>query len=210
MNSESIYRFPDPRHASEDGIVAVGGDLHPQRLLSAYHSGIFPWYSEDQPILWWSPDPRMILFPEKLKISKSMRQLLKKNVFKVTFNQNFEEVIVACSRVFRKGQDGTWILPEMIDAYKKLHEMGWAHSVEVWRDGQIVGGLYGIYLKEKNVFCGESMFSKESNASKFGFIHLVEKLKLENVKLIDCQVYTEHLERLGAEEITREEFLGFL
>lgn len=210
MNPFSKYDFPDPALADENGIVAFGGDLHPQRLLAAYHSGIFPWYDENQPILWWSPDPRMVLFPEKLKISKSMKQLLRREKFTVTYNQNFKAVISGCAEVKRKGQNGTWILPEMIRAYLKLHELGYAHSVEVWNKEKLVGGLYGIYLPDRKIFCGESMFSKESNASKFGFIRLVEKLKTEHVQLIDCQVYTEHLESLGAEEISRERFLHFL
>ncbi|HET8753701.1 MAG TPA: leucyl/phenylalanyl-tRNA--protein transferase, partial [Salinimicrobium sp.] len=180
------------------------------RLKEAYSGGIFPWYDVSQPVLWWSPDPRMVLFPEKLRISKSMRQLLKKEVFKVTFNQDFEAIISACSTVKREGQEATWITPEMKKTYKQLHHEGLAHSVEVWQNNNIVGGLYGVWLHEKQVFCGESMFSKVSNSSKFGFIKLVEKLEKEGVKLIDCQVYTSHLESLGAEEIPREEFLEYL
>lgn len=210
LNKSSVYDFPDPALADEHGIVAYGGDLHPQRLIRAYQSGVFPWYDEYQPILWWSPDPRMVLFPEKLKVSKSMQQLLRQEKFKVTYNQNFKQVIKACAEIKRNAQAGTWILPEMIQAYLKLHKLGYAHSVEVWNQDRLVGGLYGIYLSEKKLFCGESMFSKESNASKFGFIHWVEKLKLLKVKLIDCQFYTSHLESLGAEEISREKFLYFL
>ena len=190
--------------------MAIGGDLSEELLLEAYHRGIFPWYDSTQPILWWSPDPRMVLFPEKLKVSSSMRQLLKKEAFQVSFNQNFAEVIEACSSVPRKGQDGTWITEEMQRAYIRLHQRGWAHSVEVWEEKQLVGGLYGIYLSDKKVFCGESMFSRRSNASKFGFIKWVEKLQEEGVRLIDCQVYTAHMESLGAEEISRADFLKYL
>ena len=152
----------------------------------------------------------MVLFPEKLKVSSSMRRLLKKEAFQVSFNQNFAQVIEACSSVPRKGQDGTWITEEMQRAYIRLHQRGWAHSVEVWEEKQLVGGLYGIYLSDKKVFCGESMFSRRSNASKFGFIKWVEKLQEEGVRLIDCQVYTAHMESLGAEEISRADFLKYL
>ena len=190
--------------------MAIGGDLSEELLLEAYHRGIFPWYDSTQPILWWSPDPRMVLFPEKLKVSSSMRQLLKKEAFQVSFNRSFAEVIEACSSVPRNGQDGTWITEEMQRAYIRLHQRGWAHSVEVWEEKQLVGGLYGIYLSDKKVFCGESMFSRRSNASKFGFIKWVEKLQEEGVRLIDCQVQTAHMESLGAEEISRADFLKYL
>ena len=190
--------------------MAIGGDLSEELLLEAYHRGIFPWYDSSQPILWWSPHPRMVLFPEKLKVSKSMRQVIRRQTFQVTFNQDFAAVIAACSSVPRKDQDGTWITEEMKKAYIRLHQRGWAHSVEVWQEEQLVGGLYGIYLKDKKIFCGESMFSRVSNASKFGFIKWVEKLKEEGVRLIDCQVHTAHMESLGAEEIPREEFLKYL
>ena len=190
--------------------MAIGGDLSEELLLEAYHRGIFPWYDSSQPILWWSPHPRMVLFPEKLTVSKSMRQLIRRQTFRVTFNQDFAAVIAACSSVPRKDQDGTWITEEMKKAYIRLHQRGWAHSVEVWQEEQLVGGLYGIYLKDKKIFCGESMFSRVSNASKFGFIKWVEKLKEEGVRLIDCQVHTAHMESLGAEEIPREEFLKYL
>jgi len=202
--------FPDPNLADEQGLLAVGGDLTPDRLLRAYHSGIFPWYSAGQPLLWWSPDPRMVLFPEKLQVSKSMKTLLRKNVFTVTYNKCFDQVIKNCAEVPRSGQDGTWITPEMIKAYNTLHDLGFARSVEVWEGEKLVGGLYGVFLREKQVFCGESMFTKVSNASKFGFIALVHKLKNKGVKLIDCQVYSRHLESLGAEEISRRQFLKFL
>ncbi len=202
--------FPPVESANAMGLLAFGGDLSPKRLIDAYTHGIFPWYDSSQPILWWSPDPRMVLFPEKLKISKSMKQLLKKEVFQVTFNRSFEEVIDNCATAKREGQEGTWITVEMQEAYSKLHELGWAESIEVWQDGKLVGGIYGIYLREQKVFCGESMFAKVSNASKYGFIKMVENMKDRGVKLIDCQIYTDHLASLGAEEIPREEFLKYL
>ena len=202
--------FPPVAIADEDGFLAVSKTLNVSQLKRAYLSGIFPWYSEGQPVLWWSPDPRMVLFPEDLKISKSMKPYLNQNKFQVSFNTAFEKVIDACGKVNRKGQDGTWITQAIKANYLELHKEGWVHSVEVWDDKELVGGLYGIYLKEKQIFCGESMFSKKSNASKFGFIKMVEKLKQEQVRLIDCQVFTKHLESLGAKEIPREQFLEFL
>lgn len=206
----SQLEFPHPSLAVADGLLAYGGDLSVERLLLAYQNGIFPWYSEEDPILWWSPDPRMVLFPEELKVSKSMKQLLKKEAFQVTVNYDFEAVIEACSFIKREGQQGTWITLEMKNAYIELHKKGHAHSVEVWQENQLVGGLYGIWLREKHIFCGESMFSKVSNASKYGFIFWIGELKKSGVKLIDCQVYTQHLESLGAREISREAFLSFL
>jgi leucyl/phenylalanyl-tRNA---protein transferase len=202
--------FPPVETATEEGLLAYGGDLSPQRLLAAYSRGIFPWYDSSQPILWWSPDPRMVLFPENLKISKSMKQLLKREAFKVTFNEAFPEVLEQCAGIERDDQPGTWITPEMKKAYLDLHKMGVARSVEVWQEDVMVGGLYGIYLEEKKIFCGESMFTKVSNASKYGFISLVKKLEKEGLKLIDCQIYTEHLESLGAGEIPRSVFLEYL
>ena len=202
--------FPPVTDASEDGLLAVGGDLSPERLLLAYQSGIFPWYSEGQPILWWSPDPRMVLFPKQLKVSKSFRKTIKSEKFTVTFNQNFTEVIENCAVIRREGQDGTWITSEIEKAYINLHKKGHAVSVEVWQDEELVGGLYGIDLPENRVFCGESMFAKVSDASKVGFYYLVQFLEGKNYRLIDCQIYTEHLERLGAEEISKEEFLRHL
>jgi len=202
--------FPDIRYTSDDGLLAVGGSLTESRLMEAYSKGIFPWYDESQPILWWCPDPRMVLFPHKLKVSKSMKQLFKKKAFKITYNEAFETVIENCAKIKRKGQLGTWITPEMKAAYIGLNKKGIAQSVEVWKDGEIVGGLYGIYLKNKKLFCGESMFAKVSNASKYGFISMVRKLQENGVNLIDCQVHTDHLESLGAEEISRKEFLEYL
>ena len=206
----SPYQFPDPSLANAEGLLAVGGDLHAERLILAYQNGIFPWYNPSEPILWWSPDPRMVLFPEKLKVSKSMKKLFKNETFRVTTNQNFEAVIQQCAVIPRAGQDGTWITNEMIDAYLKLHKLGIAQSVEVWQEDKLVGGLYGIYLKEQKVFCGESMFTKVSNASKYGFIWWVKSLQEKGVRLVDCQIYTKHLASLGAEEISREAFLSYL
>ena len=200
--------FPPVSEADEEGILAIGGDLNPERLKFAYQSGIFPWFNEGEPILWWSPDPRMVLFPDELVVSKSMRNVLNRKQFKVTFNQNFADVISNCQNIKREGQNGTWISNEMIDAYCKLHAQGIAKSVEVWQDEVLVGGLYGIDLG--HVFCGESMFSKVSNASKVAFIALVNYLKEGNYKLLDCQVYNSHLESLGCREIDREEFMFIL
>ena len=202
--------FPHPSQAEEDGLLAIGGDLRPERLMLAYHSGIFPWFNEGQMALWWSPDPRMVVKPQDVHISKSMRKILRDGQFKVTYNQRFLEVILACKRIKREGQNDTWITNAMIAAYLKLHEMGHAISVEVWQDDQLVGGLYGIDLKEKGIFCGESMFSTVSNASKVGFITLSRKLTKEKYRLIDCQMYTDHLASLGAAEIPRETFLKYL
>ncbi|WP_338356378.1 leucyl/phenylalanyl-tRNA--protein transferase [Yeosuana marina] len=198
--------FPDVSEASEEGLLAVGGDLSVNRLLDAYSQGIFPWFEAEEPVLWWSPDPRFVLFPEKLKVSKSMKQVLRNCDFEVTVNKDFKTVISECANIKRDGQPGTWITNSMKKAYTQLHELGYAKSVEVWRGNQLVGGLYGLDLGN-GVFCGESMFSKESNASKAGFITFVQN---NNYRLIDCQVYTNHLESLGAEDIPRDEFLKFL
>lgn len=200
--------FPPVEYAEEDGLLAVDGDLSPERLLLAYKSGIFPWYNDDDPILWWSPNPRMVLYPTELKVSKSMQQVLRSNRFKVTFDTAFEQVIASCANALRDGQPGTWIVPDMIAAYTTLHHMGFAHSVEVWREGGLVGGLYGVGLGK--VFCGESMFSLESNASKVGFITLVKWLQPQGFQFVDCQTHTPHLESLGARQISREQFIGEL
>lgn len=210
MNKDIEDIFPDPNKGDEEGLLAVGGDLSVERLLSAYQSGIFPWYEKGQSVLWWSPDPRMVLFPENLHVSKSMRRLFRREAFTVTFNKDFSHVIHRCGQINRPGQEGTWITAEMIDAYIKLNKLGYAHSVEVWEGEKIVGGLYGIYLKNKKVFCGESMFAEVSNASKYGFITLVAQLITEDIQLFDCQVYSKHLESLGAKEIPRMEFLQYL
>ncbi|MFV5686843.1 leucyl/phenylalanyl-tRNA--protein transferase [Flavobacterium sp. GB2R13] len=200
--------FPGVDGASSEGIVAIGGDLSPERLQLAYKSGIFPWFEDGEPITWWSPNPRMVLFLDELIVSKSMRNILNRNIFKVTFNQNFRGVISNCQNIKREGQNGTWITNDMIEAYCKLNELGSAKSVEVWQDDELVGGLYGVDLG--HIFCGESMFSTISNASKVAFIALVNQLKKDNYKLLDCQVYNPHLESLGCREIDREEFMSIL
>jgi len=205
--------FPDIELAltEPDGLLAVGGDLSVERLTAAYQQGIFPWYSEGQPILWWSPDPRMVLEPENIKISRSLAKTIRKNKFNLTFDKNFRDVITACSESrLEKGkqQDETWILDEMIEAYVKLHEAGYAHSVECWFEGKLVGGLYGVAIGK--VFFGESMFSRISDASKIAFVTLAKQLEQWDFKLIDCQVYTSHLESLGANMITRKHFLTLL
>jgi len=199
--------FPPPHLAESDGLLAIGGDLSPQRLLLAYRQGIFPWY-EGEYILWWSPDPRFVLFPAELKISKSMGPLLKKNAFDFTINKSFSEVIHHCKETERPGQQGTWITDEVEAAYIQLHELGYALSAEAWGNGELIGGVYGVRLGK--VFFGESMFSKVSNASKYAFIKLVENLKQGGVELIDCQVYTKHLESLGARMIARDKFIKYL
>jgi leucyl/phenylalanyl-tRNA--protein transferase len=200
--------FPDVATSSPEGVLAFGGDLSPDRLILAYKSGIFPWYNSDEPIIWWSPNPRMVLFLDDIKISKSMQKVIKSQTFKVTFNQNFSEVISKCQKSIRKDQNDTWISSDMIAAYNKLHQLGFAKSVEVWQNDKLVGGLYGIDLG--NVFCGESMFSNVSNASKIAFIALAQKLKAENYQLLDCQVYNSHLASLGCKEIDRDSFLKIL
>lgn len=200
--------FPAVDEANSDGILAIGGDLSPERLLLAYKSGIFPWFEEGEPLFWWSPNPRMVLFLDELVVSKSMRNLLNRNIFTVTFNQNFRDVISNCQKIKREGQNGTWITNDMIEAYCKLNELGIAKSVEVWQNQELVGGLYGVDLG--HIFCGESMFSKVSNASKVAFIILVNQLKIANYKVLDCQVYNEHLESLGCREIDRSQFMEIL
>jgi leucyl/phenylalanyl-tRNA--protein transferase len=202
--------FPIHSEADENGLLAIGGDLSTERLIHAYNNGIFPWYNEDEPLLWWSPNPRMVLFPKDLRVSKSMKTILKRNQFRITFNTAFEDVIHHCANIKRDGQPDTWITNDMTEAYIKLHKLGIATSVEVWQEDELVGGLYGIDLKAKKVFCGESMFSKVSNASKAAFITLVEHLKTLDYKLIDCQMHTSHLESLGAYEIPRNDFLKYL
>jgi len=199
--------FPPPYLAEADGLLAIGGDLSVERLLIAYRSGIFPWYEGDH-ILWWSPVPRFVLYPGELRVSKSMKSLLKKNVFEFTVSQAFPKVIANCKRITRKNQEGTWITDDVQRAYTELFHRGYAQSAEVWENGELVGGLYGVRLG--NVFFGESMFSKKSNASKFAFIQFVKQLKSEGVEIIDCQVYTEHLETLGARMIPRKQFIRIL
>ncbi len=199
--------FPPVSHAEPDGLLAMGGDLSPERLLLAYKNGIFPWY-EGEHILWWSPAPRFILFPEKIKISKTMKALIKRESFTFTVNKAFNEVIHHCKNNFRPDQDGTWITDEIEKAFLNMHQLGHAQSAEAWLNGKLVGGLYGI--KSGKVFFGESMFSLTSNASKFTFIKYCQKLHDEGVELIDCQVHTRHLESLGAEMIPRDEFISSL
>ncbi len=199
--------FPDPRWSLPNGLLAMGGDLSPERLLEAYRQGIFPWYNPEDPILWWSPDPRMVLFPENLKISRSMRPYFNRKKFTISLDTAFEEVMRNCAASPRRKQEeaGTWISEEMIAAYTRLHELGYAHSVEVWQEGTLAGGLYGVALGR--MFFGESMFSFVKNASKFGFIHLVLQLEQKSFRLIDCQQETQHLKSLGAANITRSRFL---
>ncbi len=205
--SKDLY-FPPVEEASCEGILAVGGDLSPERLLLAYQNGIFPWFDAEEPILWWSPSKRMVISPSLYKVSKSTRNLLNQNLFKITFNQDFRAVITNCQQSKRKDQNGTWISDELIESYVKLHEMNLAQSVEVWQNEELVGGLYGVDLR--TIFCGESMFSKVSNASKIAFISLVNYLRENNYKLLDCQVHNDHLEKLGAFEISREVFMRVL
>ncbi len=212
LSETEYFEFPDVKFSNPDGILAIGGNLSPGILLSAYKQGIFPWFSEHEPILWWSPDPRFVLIPENLHISKSMKKIMKKisenALFNITVDKDFRAIISECSEAYRRDQKGTWITKNMINAYTKLHELGYAHSVEVWQDNKLVGGLYGISIG--NCFCGESMFSKASNASKAGFITLTNVLQKKGYSFIDCQVETPHLETLGAKEIPRKEFLNLL
>ena len=203
--SETI-EFPPLDEANSEGLLAVGGDLSPERVLYAYQNGIFPWYESDQPVLWWAPDPRFVLYPHKLKVSKSTKQMMRNQSFEITINCNFKAVIEACANVKRNAQSGTWITDEMIQTYCDLHQRGIAKSVEVWQNKKLVGGLYGVELND-TIFCGESMFSYVSNASKIGFITFVQNSKY---KLIDCQLHTNHLESLGAEPISRLEFMKYL
>ena len=205
--TKELY-FPPVEAASYEGILAVGGDLSVERLLLAYNNGIFPWFNDDEPILWWVPPERMVVNPQDYKVSKSLRNIINRNSFEVTINKDFEAVIKNCQQINRKGQNGTWITNDIIDSYTKLHQLGKAMSFEVWQNKELVGGLYGIDLG--HVFCGESMFSKVSNASKVAFVKLVEYLKTNNYKLLDCQVHNDHLEKLGAFEISRETFMMVL
>jgi leucyl/phenylalanyl-tRNA--protein transferase len=215
--NDKTFRFPDVRLAlpEPDGLLAVGGDLSPERLQAAYRHGIFPWYNHDQPILWWAPDPRAVLFPEHLKISRSLQKSLRKGSFTVTTDKAFNEVVEACSKprsdrenTENNNEPGTWITSEMKQAYQQLHKIGLAHSVECWLDDKLVGGLYGVALGQ--VFFGESMFTRTTDASKVAFVHLVKQLTLWDFKLIDCQIYSAHLESLGAESIRREQFIQLL
>lgn len=205
---ENEISFPDPLlYDGYEGIVAVGGDLSVERVWFAYQLGIFPWYNPGEEILWWCPDPRFVLFPDALKVSKSMRKILNRDVFTFSENQNFREVIKNCQEINRRGQNGTWLSEELMQTFIKLHEYGLAKSLEVWQDGELVGGFYGLQIGR--VFCGESMFAKVSNASKAGFIHFVETHK-DSLQIIDCQSHTDHLESLGAAMIPKKEFLKIL
>lgn len=207
LNPEEIS-FPDPEYyVGQEGIIAFGGDLSPERIWFAYQNGIFPWFNPGEEILWWFPDPRFVLFPEKIYVSKSMKKILKRNEFSFTENQCFRKVMENCMKIQRKEQNGSWISAELISSYEILHRAGKAKSIEVWKNDELVGGLYGIEVGR--IFCGESMFAKESNASKAGFIYFVQKYQ-NYFKLIDCQSYTEHLESLGAEMIPAKEFLKIL
>jgi leucyl/phenylalanyl-tRNA--protein transferase len=197
--------FPPPHLAGKDGILAVGGDLSVERLLLAYQKGIFPWFSNDDPIIWWSPDPRMVLYPEELKVARSLRKTIRKNIFHVTLDTAFKEVVTACAEIREQSNEGTWIVDDMIAAYTRLYASGFAHSVEVWHKGSLAGGLYGVSLGR--CFFGESMFTVVSDASKVALVYLVDLLKSLNFKMIDCQVTTGHLKRLGAREISRSRFL---
>lgn len=200
--------FPPLETADENGLLAIGGDLSPERLMCAYRRGIFPWYNEGEPIIWYSPPDRMVLFPDDLKVSKSMEKVLKSTNFRISFNEHFKEVIYHCKSIDRPGQKGTWITQEMQKAYIELHELGYAKSVEVWLEDRLVGGLYGIDLG--HIFTGESMFSLVSNASKAAFIYLTDFLNERNYLLLDCQVYNEHLSSMGAVEIPRDVFMHYL
>ncbi len=198
-------RFPDPAEAEQDpnGLLAIGGDLSSERLLMAYRRGVFPWFSTGQPLLWWSPDPRMVLFPEDLRISRSLRKSIRRKGYEVSMDQAFDRVIDACAQP-RADESGTWLVPEMIEAYRNLHRLGYAHSVETWLDGHLVGGLYGIAVGR--IFFGESMFTRATDASKVALVFLLNCMTRWDLELVDCQVYTEHLETLGAKQIPRTEF----
>ncbi len=199
------FEFPSVEYADSDGLLAVGGDLRVERILAAYRLGIFPWFNKGEPILWWCPDPRFVLFPQKVHVSKNMAKVLRGGEFEITQNTNFEGVIRACAKIKRRGQRGTWLIPEMIAAYTELHRLGYAQSIEAWQDGKLVGGLYGI--KMGRCFFGESMFSEVTNASKAAFLTFAENFSEAGGVLIDCQVHTSHLESLGAEFIPRKNFL---
>ena len=206
-----IYRiperhiFPDPEQAEPSGLLGVGGDLDPRRLLLAYQMGIFPWFSAGQPILWWSPDPRMVLDTAELRVQRSLAKRIRQQRYRITLDTSFEAVITACGEVPRPGQDGTWITDEMRDAYVSLHDLGFAHSVEAWKGDELVGGLYGVTIG--GLYCGESMFAHAPDASKVAFVHLVRQLTRWGFPLVDCQIHTPHLERFGAREIPRAEYL---
>ena len=208
LSENERFLFPDPMKAKHNSIVAWGGNLSPGMLLSAYEQGLFPWYSEGDPVIWHSPDPRFVIFPEKLHVSASMKKILKHNDFLIVLDKDFPGVIASCSGIDRPGQGGTWLTSDMISAYTELHNLGWAHSAEAYFEGELVGGCYGLSLG--NIFFGESMFSRKSNASKAAFLTLAQLLFDEGVRFIDSQAYTPHLESLGAVEIDRAEFIALL
>jgi len=200
------FCFPHPSTADSNGVLAIGGDLHPERLLLAYQYGIFPWFNEGDPVIWWHPDPRFVIYPDEVKIAKSMRPYFNQEKYSITFDRSFIDVIDACQNISRKGQPGTWITEDIIDAYDYLHQMGYAHSVEVWADEELVGGLYGVSLGK--VFFGESMFSKEKNTSKIALIALCRVLEEKGFQFIDCQIANAHLKSMGGRYISREEFMS--
>jgi leucyl/phenylalanyl-tRNA--protein transferase len=206
--SRYSHTFPDPNSASKEGIVAYGGDLSINRIMQGYSKGIFPWFNEEDPILWWSPDPRFVLQLDEFKISKSLAKTIKKNIFEVRFDTNFEQVIKGCAKAKRDDQEGTWITNDMIEAYCDLHQAGFAHSFESYYEGELVGGGYGVVIGD--IFCGESMFALKSDASKVALVKLVEHLKKQSFRLIDSQVYTPHLERFGAKQIPRTQYLEYV
>ena len=208
LSENQRFQFPSPEKAKHNSVVAWGGNLSPGMLLSAYEQGLFPWYGEDDPVIWHSPDPRFVLFPDKLHVSRSMQKILRQNVFTVTIDRDFSGVIASCSQAKRPGQSGTWITSDIIEAYTELHRLGWAHSAEAYLGGELAGGCYGILMGK--VFFGESMFSIKPNASKAAFITFARMLFEKGVRLIDCQQHTAHLESLGAEDISRTEFIALL
>jgi leucyl/phenylalanyl-tRNA--protein transferase len=208
-----VFRLDDrlvfpPVHLAEDGLLALGGDLKPERLLLGYSQGIFPWYAENLPILWHSPDPRMVVTTRDVVVQRSLRKAIRRKPYELKTDTAFRDVLLGCADVPRPGQSGTWLIPEMVEAYSKLHELGFAHSFEAWKDGVLVGGLYGVSLG--GAFFGESMFARAPDASKIAFVASVRQLEAWNIGLIDCQVHTDHLERFGAYEVTRPEYLEML
>lgn len=208
LDEQAGFHFPDPMLSDPDGLLAVGGDLSTGRLLEAYRKGIFPWFNAEDPPLWWSPDPRYVIFPEEIYVSKTMRQLMRRNTFTVTFDRAFESVMRACGSTPRRNQGGTWVTDEFLDAYTHLHQLGYAHSVEVWQGEALAGGLYGVSLGK--CFFGESMFTWVDNASKMALITLAKTLESRGFWLIDCQMPTEHLVSMGARDMTKKAFLDKL
>ena len=205
---KNSYIFPDPLYANDKGLLAYGGDLAPSRIIRAYANGIFPWYNEDDPILWWSPNPRLILELDEFKVSKSLKKTINKNIFEIKFDENFKQTMLECKKINRINQNSTWILDEVVEAYYEIHKMGFAHSFEAYFNGELVGGGYGINIG--NIFCGESMFSKKTDASKVALYYLVQRLKEKGFSLIDCQIPSSHLKSLGAKTISREKFLKLI